>query len=283
MTRRKKKTSMGLALILPAIVGFALFYIVPFLWMLRYSFFQKSSFVGFEQYRRVLQNDLFCLAVENTVRFLLVTLTLMLTISYLIALLLKKQAQRHSLLKSTLLLPYMMPVAGTVILVDTLFREACVWGRLCDLFHFPLQELLSGAGAFWVVVALCLWKNTGYAVILLLSGLNVIPQGQYDTAELDGASSLQKFWYITTPQMWSSVFFALVFSFINAFKCFREIFLIGGEHPDESLYMLQHYINNSFQNLNYSKLSVTAVLIFLAVLLLFVCFQAAMKRKGREL
>lgn len=283
MTRRKKKTCVGLALILPAIVGFSLFYIVPFLWMLRYSFFQKSNFVGFEQYRRVLQNDLFCLAVKNTVRFLLVTLTLMLTISYLIALLLKKQTQRHGLLKSTLLLPYMMPVAGTVILVDTLFSEAGVWGKLCDFFHLPLQELLSGAGAFWVVVALCLWKNTGYAVILLLSGLNVIPQGQYDTAELDGASSLQKFWYITTPQMWSSVFFALVFSFINAFKCFREIFLIGGEHPDESLYMLQHYINNSFQNLNYSKLSVTAVLIFLAVLLLFVCFQAAMKRKGREL
>lgn len=283
MTRRKKKTCTGLALILPAICGFALFYVVPFLWMLRYSFFQKSRFVGLEQYRRVLQNDLFCLAVKNTVRFLLVALTLLLLIAYLIALLLKNQAQRHSLLKSTLLLPYMMPVAGTVILVDTVFGETGVWNALLNLLHLPMQELLSGAGAFWVVVLLYLWKNTGYAVILLLSGLNLIPQGQYDTAELDGASALQKFWYITTPQMWSSVFFALVFSLINAFKCFREIFLIGGEHPNMEIYMLQHYINNSFQNLNYSKLSVTAIFIFLAVLLLFVCFQSAMKLRGREL
>ena len=80
--------------------------------------------------------------------------------------------------------------------------------------------------------------------------------------------------------MWHSLFIAPVFSVMNAFKCFREIFLIGGEHPDESVYMLQHFINNSFQNLNYSKLAVASVLFYLLVTVFFGAFYLWIERKG---
>ena len=72
------------------------------------------------------------------------------------------------------------------------------------------------------------------------------------------------------PQMWYSVFFAGVFSLINAFKCFREIFLIGGTHPHESIYLLQHYINNCFEQLAYSKMAVASILMAVSVSILFV-------------
>lgn len=65
--------------------------------------------------------------------------------------------------------------------------------------------------------------------------------------------------------MWYALFLAFVFSLINAFKCFREIFLVGGEHPHESVYMLQHFLNNAFANLNYQRLSVASVLLFLVI------------------
>ena len=115
--------------------------------------------------------------------------------------------------------------------------------------------------------------------ILLLAGLVTIPTDQYESADLDGASGLQKFFYITTPQMWYSVFFALIFSVINAFKCFREIFLIGGEHPSSELYMLQHFINNSFNNLNYPKLSVASVLLLVIIVAFFGVFYVFIRRK----
>ena len=74
---------------------------------------------------------------------------------------------------------------------------------------------------------------------------------------------------------------ALVFSLINAFKCFREIFLVGGEHPHESVYMLQHFLNNSFENLNYQRLSVASVLLFLVIALgLGVCTLWVLRKEG---
>ena len=79
--------------------------------------------------------------------------------------------------------------------------------------------------------------------------------------------------------MWYSVFFAIIFSLINAFKCFREIFLIGGTHPNENIYMLQHFLNNSFENLNYAKLSVASVLLLIVVLVVFAVFYGFVRRK----
>ena len=114
--------------------------------------------------------------------------------------------------------------------------------------------------------------STGYAVVLLLAGLMAIPPDHYAVAQVEGAGRWQAFRYITMPQMWYALFIAFVFSLINAFKCFREIFLVGGEHPHPSVYMLQHFINNSFENLNYQRLSVASVLLFLVLtLVLGVC------------
>ena len=72
-----------------------------------------------------------------------------------------------------------------------------------------------------------------------------------------------------------------MFSLINAFKCFREIFLIGGTHPDDSVYMLQHFINNSFEKLNYSKLAVASVLLMIVVVAVFlICYRWVMKKEA---
>ena len=139
-----------------------------------------------------------------------------------------------------ILLPYIMPVVGTVMLVELLFAQMGLVNEALYTWGLPIYDWLHSKYAFWVVILLYLWKNTGYSVILLLSGLTVIPEDQYDAAAIDGASASQQLCYITIPQMWYSVFFAMVFSLINAFKCFREIFLIGGTHPDDSVYMLQH-------------------------------------------
>lgn len=79
--------------------------------------------------------------------------------------------------------------------------------------------------------------------------------------------------------MWYSVFFAAIFAVINAFKCFREIFLIGGEHPVDELYMLQHFINNTFSNLNYSKVAVASVLLLIIIVVFFGVFYAFVNRK----
>ena len=273
----------GLLLILPLAAGCGLFYAVPFLMVLQNSFQRGTGrsreYVGIETYRSMLHSSVFRLAFGNTLKFLVVALPLIILLSYAIALLLKSHAKKHETLKSVLLLPYVMPVVGTVLLVELLFSEAGIINRGLYTLGLPMADWLHSKSAFWVVVLLYLWKNTGYSVILLLSGLITIPEEHYAAASLDGATAWQQLRYITMPQMWYSVFFAAVFSLINAFKCFREIFLIGGTHPDQSIYMLQHFINNAFDKLNYPKLAVASVLLLLVLTVLFALSYRWVRRK----
>ncbi|MBQ8280198.1 MAG: sugar ABC transporter permease [Roseburia sp.] len=285
---KKSKLAMrnardGYLLVMPLMLGFLLFYAIPFL-IVVYNSMTKGMgysklFAGLENYQDLLGNAVFRLAFGNTMKFLLIALPLITVLSYAIALLIKNQTKKNGQLKSVLLLPYIMPIVGTVLLVELLFAEAGVINTTLYGLGLPIVDWLNSEYAFLVVVLLYIWKNFGYSVILLLSGLITISEEQYKSASLDGANAWQMFVHITMPQMWYSVFFATVFSLINAFKCFREIFLIGGTHPNPSIYMLQHFINNAFEKLNYAKLSVASVLLFLIITAVFAVFYHWVMRK----
>lgn len=266
-----KRAWKGYALIAPMLAGFLLFYVVPFGQVMWDSLSQGTGksqlFVGFYNYQRMFQNKMFLAAFGNTLKFLGLGLPLVLLLAYGLALFLKSRARRSPVLRGVFLLPYVMPVAGTVLLIDLLFAERGLVNRLLLALGLPLADWLQSPAAFWVMLLLYLWKSAGYAVVLLLSGLLTIPPEHYQVAQVEGASAAQAFQFVTMPQMWYSLFLALVFSLINAFQCFREMFLVGGEHPHESVYMLQHFLNNSFESLNYQRLSVASVLLFLVIAL----------------
>lgn len=285
MKMKTKNAVTGYGLILPLMLGCLVFYAVPFAMVVWYSLVKGSGhsqqFAGLSNYTQLLRNEVFRMTVGNTFLFLVVGLGLILVISYAIALFLKSQVEKHQALQSVVLLPYVMPVVGTVLLVDVLFSQTGLANGFLEMLGLPVQDWLNSDAAFWVVIVLYIWKNTGYSVILLLSGLGTIPEEHYSAADLDGATAWQQFRYITMPQMWYSVFFAGVFSLINAFKCFREIFLIGGTYPSDSIYMLQHFINNCFEKLSYSKMAVASILLTLAVSLLFVvCYRWVMGKEA---
>ena len=266
-----KRAWKGYALIAPMLAGFLLFYVVPFGQVMWDSLSQGTGksqlFVGFYNYQRMFQNKMFLTAFGNTLKFLGLGLPLVLLLAYGLALFLKSRARRSPVLRGVFLLPYVMPVAGTVLLINLLFAERGLVNRLLLALGLPLADWLQSPAAFWVMLLLYLWKSAGYAVLLLLSGLLTIPAEHYQVAQVEGASAVQAFRFVTMPQMWYSLFLALVFSLINAFQCFREMFLVGGEHPHESVYMLQHFLNNSFESLNYQRLSVASVLLFLVIAL----------------
>lgn len=279
----RRNTRDGLLLVAPLMVGSVIFFAVPFVLVLIQAMMngvgQARIFVGLENFRDMLGNQVFRLAFGNTMAFLAVAIPLIMVLSMAVALLLKSQASRHELLKSVLMLPYIMPVVGTVLLVELLFAQTGLVNRGLYTLGLPMEDWLHSRWAFPVVVGVYLWKNTGYSVLLLLSGLVTIPQEQYAAAGLDGAGAWQQLWRITIPQMWNTLFFTVVFSLINAFKCFREIFLIGGTHPHTSIYMLQHFINNAFEKLNYPKLAVASVLLLAVLVTVFALGYSWVTRK----
>lgn len=250
---KRQNALTGWQLVLPLVSGCAVFLLLPFFQLIRRSVTvgvgAGATFVGMEHYGDLLKNISFREAVGNSLAFLSLSLPLIFTVAFAVALALR-QKRRKTLLQTAVLLPYVMPVVGTVTVLELIFGDGTG---------------LLGAANLPSVVGLYLWKNTGYTTLILTTGLAAIPKEHYESAQMDGADSWQQLRQITVPQMYGSIFFSLVFSMMNAFKCFREIFLVGGKHPPKGLYMLQHFLNNCFENLNFTKLSCCAVLLLLAL------------------
>lgn len=119
-------------------------------------------------------------------------------------------------------------------------------------------------------------------MILWLAGLAAISEEQYESAKVNGANGFQIFWYITLPQMKTSAVMIGVLSFINAFRVFREAYLIAGEYPHSSIYMLQHLFNNWFTKLDIQKMSAAAVMMAAGISVLLVLLEWWNTKEERE-
>lgn len=223
---RKRKARIGRLFILPLVLGCVLFYVLPICLVVYRSMMwglgSNETFIGLSNYRLAFQNPLFQRAVKNTARFLLVSIPLMLVVSYAAALFVSRCAGRWGFLKSVLLLPYIIPVVAVTLIVDLFFGGSGLANQALAASGLSAVDWLNSPASFWVIVILALWKNTGYNVIILASGLVTIPEEHYAAADLDGASALKKLWYITIPQMWTSTLYAILFSIINISSASRR-------------------------------------------------------------
>ena len=119
-----------------------------------------------------------------------------------------------------------------------------------------------------VVLLLFLWKNLGYNMILFMAALSNIPRELLEVADVEGASEMYKFFAIKLRYLSPTVLFVTILSLINSFKIFREVYLLAGAYPYDSLYTLQHFMNNTFGSLDYQKLSAAAVLMALVMVVI---------------
>ena len=262
MKRMEKK---GVCLAAPAVLGFLIFYVLPMGVTLWQSVSYGGIFVGLENYRITFENHMFRLAVGNTLRFLGVALPLILVIALGLALLLAEKFPGNRFFRLILLYPMLVPVAATVMVVQIFLGTRGVLNTFLIQWGFSRQDWIYSSWAFLILVLLYLWKNTGYAVILLLAGLAMIPREYMEMARMDGAGRWKCLYYIRLPLLGPMILFTALISLLNAFKCFREVILIGGNYPHESIYMLQHYMTNNFNNMNYMEISVTSTFIFLVI------------------
>lgn len=141
-----------------------------------------------------------------------------------------------------LLLPLVLPIASAVMVIQVFFAETGIINHWLISIGVPMVQWMEGPSAFYVLLGLYIWKSFGYSVILLLSGLNTIPEEFYQTAAVEGAGSLKKLVSITLPMMAPHFFLAAVMGIVNAFKSYREAFLLGGKHPHDSIYMIQRLL-----------------------------------------
>ena len=259
-------------LILPSILGMTIFFIIPFVWMIYLSFNEVSpqgrSF-GLGNYIGLFGNSSFKLAVNNTVLFTIISVPLIIAVSLLLAIMLNKKIKFKRQLRTSFVIPLVVPTASIILFFEMIFDTKGLINAVVKSFGFDAINWLNSEYALFVIVTMFIWKNVGYNIILFWSGLQNIPKEYYEAASIDGASAFQKFFRITLIYLMPTTFFVLIISIINSFKVFKEIYLMAGAYPHQSIYMLQHFMNNLFFKLDYYKL-VSAAIIMMIVIASFV-------------
>lgn len=275
----RRQTAFGMFL-LPSFVGTVAFVIVPFGDVIRRSFVTAvtQKWNGFRNYALVFQNEVFRLAVCNTLRFIGIGIPLLLLIGFVLAYgLCSTKGSRW--IKAVYLFPLAMPTATVVLVWKMVFAPQGFFNKLLTqigirsgLWEAVHTDYLGTEAAFGVLVFSYLWKNLGYTVVLWMAGILGIPKELGEAAWVDGANGWQRLIYILLPQLKGCLFTLLVLLFLNSFKIYREAYLVAGAYPDKSMYLLQHLFNNWFVNLEFDKLAAASVcvgtVLFGAVLLL---------------
>lgn len=263
----------ALLFLAPSMIGLSIFVLIPFVDTVRRSFFNPlgDKFVGMENYSSVIGNDAFLLAAGNTVRFIVICVPLLLVISLTLALLIRFVRPNGKLFKTSYLIPMAIPVASVVLLWNVLFHEQGLINGILVQFGANPINFMSTNAAFWVLIFTYIWKNSGYNMILLLAGLDSISQSLYEASSVDGATKRQQFIFITLPGLFPTLILTTILSLINTFKVFREAYLVSGNYPHDSIYLLQHLFNNWFRDLDLGRLTAAAVLVAI-VLLGFILF-----------
>lgn len=223
----------GYIMIFPTFIGLMVLNIIPAIETLILSFekagaFGKSTWIGLDNYKNLIQDPAVIRAVYNTLGYTIISVPAIVILSLIVAVLLNQKIKGTSVYRTIYFLP--MVAAPAAI--------AMVWRWLFNSEYGLINYLLSTIGINgpkWItdpnvalisIVIVGVWSAIGYNMVLLLAGLQEIPKDYYEAASIDGASPLRKFFTITVPLVSPTLFFVVVTSIISAFQVFDIIFMM---------------------------------------------------------
>ena len=262
------------------------FFILPFLVVIYYSLIDDTAtgdFVGLYNFAELFRNSAFKMALKNTGIFSLTAVPLVVVLSLALAVLLDANVPYKSTFRTIFLSPMIVPAASVILIWQVLFDFNGVVNDIIAFFGADPVEWLKSDSGYIVVVLLFLWKNIGYNMIMFMSALTNVPRDIIEVAMLDGCGSVRRFFTIKLRYLSSTISFVTIMSLINSFKVFREVYLLTGDYPFDSMYTLQHFMNNTFRTFAYQKLSAAAIILALAMIVIIGILLWIDDRAGRGL
>ena len=285
--RRKalRKLLTGLAFISPWLVGALVFQVYPFFASLYYSFrdttmLNNGEFVGLENYRDLMQDDLFWASLKNTLYYTIASVVIGSVLAIGLALLLNRPVRGQGIYRSIIYVPTIVPLVAASV----------IWIYILHPAYGPLNYELGRVGlptpgwfsdpkwAMPGLILIGLW-GIGNVVIIYLAGLQDIPTELYEAAEMDGASSLRKHKDVTLPLLTPVILFNSIIGLISGFQYFVEPYVItqGGPADATITYGLYLY-QNAF---NYFKMGYASAMAWILFVIILVVTLAVMRSSSR--
>ncbi|MGE7827669.1 carbohydrate ABC transporter permease [Paenibacillus sp. NPDC093718] len=279
----------GIAFVSPMLIGVIILVLFPILATLVLGFadwnfvqgWDGIQWVGFQNFRQLLEDDMFIKSVRNNILFLL-TVPVYMIISMVLAILI----DRFVYMKGYFKVAYFMPYISNIVAV------AVVWQVLFQPSYGPINEILRTLGMSnppkWIadpnfalisIMLISIWISIGFNLIIYIAGLQSIPKDLYEAADIDGANGWTKFRRITLPLLSPTSFFLLVTGVISTFKVFDIIAVMTQGGPIGSTTMMVWYLyDTAFVNLKVGYASSIAAVLFGFVMLITLGQWAAQKK-----
>ena len=284
--RRWRGRAVSWLYLIPSLIGVGLFFVLPFGVVIYYSTINnpvQQVSVGTANFIRTWNNNAFQLAARNTLIFSAAAVPLAVILSLWIAVIMESRIPFKSTFRTFFLSPMMVPIASVILVFQVLFDNNGLINVILTRIGLHGIDWLKSYYAPVVILLLFLWKNLGYNMILFMSGLSSVPKDQIEVARLEGATEGQIFWKIKLRYLSSTIMFVIIMSLINSFKVFREVYLLAGDYPFDSLYTMQHFMNNTFKSLDYQKLSSAAIIMAGFMVVVIGILLIAEDRFGKDL
>jgi len=277
---------MALVFIIPAAIGFLVFYVYPsirgfYFSLTRYNLLGRPHFIGFDNYTRLFSDKLFWNALVVTVEYVVINIVLQTILAVGIAVLM------HRLTKSTV-------VRGLVLLPFLISNviAALLWFWLLDYQIGLVNEFISALGldrvAFfgdsaWAIPTIAVvnvWRHMGYTALLVFAGLQTIPDYVYEAAAVDGSTEWRSFWRITLPLLRPILALVLVITVTGSFQVFDTVAVTTKGGPINASRVLQYYIvQKGFQQGEFGYASAISVILFI-ILAVVALVQLRLLRAG---
>ncbi|MER6125428.1 sugar ABC transporter permease [Streptomyces sp. NPDC001795] len=286
--RKNRDWVHGLLMSAPALAGLIAFVGVPFVYAVVLSFYNvrlgsplAPTFFGLEQYRRLFTDpDLsgpFLRSLLNNLTFAVVVVPLQTGLALALAILLNRKLKAIGLFRSLFFLPVVFPMT-LVAVIWRLILARSDQGMLNSALHAvsfgnwgAFDWLGSAATAMASIIVLSVWQGVGFQMVILLAGLQQIPDELYEAAQLDRASRLQQFRHVTLPGIRGTLVFVAMLTSVLSFRVFDQVYVLirgGGLHEDATRTVMYQAVTTAFDQNNIGQASAITVVFFLIVVAL---------------
>lgn len=258
--------------LLPAAVGTIVFIAIPvffsfFLSFCDWDLLSDITFVGFSNYKELLQSSEFALILKNTFVFSLSTTIIAIIIPLVLAACLNSKIRGAEFFKTAYFLPFVTPMIVIAIVWEWIFDPN--FGLLNHILKLHINWLYDTKTAMLALILVSAWKLIGYNMVIFLSGFSTINQSLYEAAKIDGANPVKTFFKITLPLLSPTVFFVAIITTISSFQVFDLIYLMTQGGPLNSTNVIVYWIyKNSFEFFNIGEASAGAYILFLIIFVL---------------
>ncbi len=289
-SKKTKNNLIASTFILPNFIGFFIFTLAPVVAAMMLSFTSwdganPMTFVGLSNFKRLLTDETFKISLYNTFYYVIGSVPLTIVCALGLALLLNQPIKGRSAFRAIFFFPY----------VASLIAVAVVWNMIFHPDMGPVNNFLMNIGitnpprwtasvdwAMPTIILANIWKSMGYYMIVYLAALQGIPSQLYEAASIDGASTWEKFRFVTLPSLAPATFFVSIMLTISSFKVFDLVFAMTGGGPGRATNVLVYHIyNTAFVEFRFGYSSAIAMVLF-AIVLVITLIQFGIQNKQAD-